>query len=439
LEFIIGALLMGMLDATGKPTNMWGTVNRLPSLFSQQETPKMRPPTEIPWGGKEPDKTIAQIGQTHFPTWGRQVGVDLSPEMLSTKRGIRNNNPLSVSLIETTKDGITTPGKNSPGGSDPWDGLAQRQTDVKLGREDYRMLQFKDPIYGIRAGYINLRSQIERYGADTMQKLVTRHIAGGKNPYSKQTQNKKNEIDQAVSVMQKYTNLGNNEKINMLNEKVAHGVVKALAMHETGGIKDVEKFEMTLPDEWITKGIGMALVPRELGLPPQFATEGFGTPQPLKLGEPTGEYTPEGRPLFWNNRGGKSSEYSTGVKDERINNNLETHIPSIYDGRILNQEDAIQRVVDANGYDELTGRFIEPGGDPNARSGSLQSIPHHIGGATTDTSRYRQQRLPSLEEAAATAQVQPVLTAFQTPEQKLAEYKNRSFFQNLKHQLFPNR
>ena len=133
---------------------------------------------------------------------------------------------------------------------------------------------------------------------------------------------------------------------------------------------------------------------------------------PLKLGEPTGEYTPEGRPLFWNNRGGKSSEYSTGVKDERINNNLETHIPSIYDGRILNQEDAIQRVVDANGYDPLTGRFIEPGGDPEARSGSLQSIPHHIGGATTGTSRYRQQRLPSLEEAAATAQVQPVLDPF---------------------------
>lgn len=143
-----------------------------------------------------------------------------------------------------------------------------------------------------------------------------------------------------------------------------------------------------------------------------FAMEGFGTPQPLKLGEPTGEYTPEGRPLFLNNRGTKSSEYSTGVKDERINNKALTHIPSIYDGRILNDKDAAQRVVDAGGYDPLTGRFIEPGGDPNARSGSLQSIPHHIGGATTDTSRYRQQRLPSLEEAAAIAQVQPALDPF---------------------------
>jgi hypothetical protein len=116
--------------------------------------------------------------------------------------------------------------------------------------------------------------------------------------------------------------------------------------------------------------------------------------------------------LFLNNQGGKSSEYSVGVKDPRINNKALTHIPSIYDGSILNQKDAIQEVVDAGGYDRLTGRYIEEGGDPNARSMSLQSIPHHIGGATTDTSRYRQQRLPSLEEVAQTAQVQPALNPF---------------------------
>ena len=143
-----------------------------------------------------------------------------------------------------------------------------------------------------------------------------------------------------------------------------------------------------------------------------FAMEDFGTPPPLKLGEPTGEYTPEGRPLFLNNRGGKSSEYSVGVTDPKINNKALTHIPSIYDGRILNEKDAIQEVVDAGGYDRLTGRYIEPGGDPNARSMSLGNIPQHIGGATTDTSRYRQQRLPSLEEAAAIAQVQPALDPF---------------------------
>ena len=85
----------------------------------------------------------------------------------------------------------------------------------------------------------------------------------------------------------------------------------------------------------------------------------------------SGNVTSEGRPMYHNNFGGESSEYTIGVEDPRINNKVLTHIPSIYDGRILNQKDAIQRVVDANGYDSITGRFIEPGGDPEARSKSL--------------------------------------------------------------------
>mgnify|MGYP003992783869 CR=1 FL=1 len=32
---------MGILDIVGQPTDsIWGMINRLPSLFSQQETPK---------------------------------------------------------------------------------------------------------------------------------------------------------------------------------------------------------------------------------------------------------------------------------------------------------------------------------------------------------------------------------------------------------------
>ena len=184
--------------------------------------------------------------------WGRQVGVDYNQEMKSTPRSIRNNNPLSISLIEG--------GAHSPGGSDPWEGLAQRQTDVKLDREEHAMLQFKDPLHGIRAGYKNLKTQVNKHGADTMQKLATRHIAGSK-PYSEQTPNKKAEIDQAVSIMRRHTNLGKNEKIDMSNMNVASGVFKALAMHETG--REGNEFEMTLPDELITAGIGMALQPQE--------------------------------------------------------------------------------------------------------------------------------------------------------------------------------
>jgi hypothetical protein len=43
-----------------------------------------------------------------------------------------------------------------------------------------------------------------------------------------------------------------------------------------------------------------------------------------------------------------------------------------------------------------------------------------------------QPQRPTLQQQTATAQTP---TAFQTPEQKLAEYKNQSFLQNLKHQL----
>lgn len=91
----------------------------------------------------------------------------------------------------------------------------------------------------------------------------------------------------------------------------------------------------------------------------------------LEIYGPSGNVTSEGRPMYFNNFGGESSENTIGVIDPRINNNALTHIPSIYDGRILNEKDAIQRVVDANGYDQITGRFIEPGGDPSARSKSL--------------------------------------------------------------------
>jgi hypothetical protein len=91
----------------------------------------------------------------------------------------------------------------------------------------------------------------------------------------------------------------------------------------------------------------------------------------LEIYGPSGNVTPEGRPMYFNNFGGESSENTIGVIDQRINKNALTHIPSIYDGRILNEKDAIQRVVDANGHDPITGRFIEPGGDPSARSKSL--------------------------------------------------------------------
>jgi hypothetical protein len=100
----------------------------------------------------------------------------------------------------------------------------------------------------------------------------------------------------------------------------------------------------------------------------------FGTDEPqLVLGKPTGEVTNEGgvgkgRKLYSNNFGGASSEYSIGVKHPEINNGQMTHIPSIYGGRIRSENYAIDQIIKNKGKDPETGRFITPGGDPNARS-----------------------------------------------------------------------
>ena len=92
----------------------------------------------------------------------------------------------------------------------------------------------------------------------------------------------------------------------------------------------------------------------------------------LVLGKRSGWMTTEGRPAYHNNFGGMSTEYSIGVVHPEINNNQETHIPSIYDGRVVSQKKAIQNIIDNGGVDPETGRFITPGGDPEARSQGLE-------------------------------------------------------------------
>ena len=95
---------------------------------------------------------------------------------------------------------------------------------------------------------------------------------------------------------------------------------------------------------------------------------------PLSLGGLTGYMTTEGRPAYHNNFGGMSTEYSIGTKNPKINNGLLTHIPSIYDGQIVDQRTAEDMVIQNQGYDPETGRFITPGGDPEARSKNLELI-----------------------------------------------------------------
>ena len=325
------------------------------------------------------------------------MGLKGSRNVDTTKRTVYNNNPMAVSL------------RNSSGNVIPYNGLLGVQGEYEKSLTD-TMGQYIDPAHGLRAGIRNLRIQAKNLGDEkSLYDLIARWH--GKNQGEQKTADYASMIAKSMgdSRNPKDIKIGD---IDFNDSAVKSKIINPIISWEGGGA--------SLPQHIIDMAIDMEQPKQEqrpqmqpqVGLPPQFAMEGFGTPPPLKLGEPTGEYTPEGRPLLLNNQGGKSSEYSVGVTDPRINNKALTHIPSIYDGSILNQKDAIQEVVDAGGYDRLTGRYIEPGGDPNARSMSLGNIPHHIGGATTDTSRYRQQRLPTLQEVAETAQVQPALDPF---------------------------
>lgn len=79
-------------------------------------------------------------------------------------------------------------------------------------------------------------------------------------------------------------------------------------------------------------------------------------PTDLELLEPTGEVTPDGRPIHATTTGEPASELSITVSDPRINEGLWTNIPSLYDGKVVSDKEAIQRVVNAGGVDSLTRR-----------------------------------------------------------------------------------
>ena len=97
-----------------------------------------------------------------------------------------------------------------------------------------------------------------------------------------------------------------------------------------------------------------------------------GPPEkPILIGKWTGETTAEGRKIYENNQGGVSSELTIGVTNPQINGGQLTHIPSIYNGRIVGQAAAERIIIENDGRDPETGRLIGPRGDPGARSDSL--------------------------------------------------------------------
>lgn len=85
----------------------------------------------------------------------------------------------------------------------------------------------------------------------------------------------------------------------------------------------------------------------------------FEEAQRQKATQPT-RYTQGGRALIPDliTPGDTASEYSITVENDQINNGRATNIPSIYDGKVVSEEEAIRRVVEANGVDPETGRTL---------------------------------------------------------------------------------
>lgn len=82
----------------------------------------------------------------------------------------------------------------------------------------------------------------------------------------------------------------------------------------------------------------------------------FG-PNDLK---PTGQRAADGRPILRNKDGSVSTEFTVTVEDDRLNGGRPTVIPTIYDGREVSPDRAIQIVAANGGKDPDTGIY-QPG------------------------------------------------------------------------------
>ena len=70
--------------------------------------------------------------------------------------------------------------------------------------------------------------------------------------------------------------------------------------------------------------------------------------------------TKKGRPLFQDSDGNFVSEKTVTVTDPRVNDGKPTNIPTVYDGRILTEDQAIQVVAESKGIDPVSGEQLKP-------------------------------------------------------------------------------
>ena len=131
-----------------------------------------------------------------------------------TARGIRNNNPGNIRH------------------GDAWQGLAEQQTDSSF-------CVFKTPAYGIRALAILLKNYYEKYGLDTVTKIIKRYAPHTENDTDAYIES----VSRALGVLPK-------RRINPTEPEVMLKLIKAIILYENGS--------QPYNEEILIKGLEMA-------------------------------------------------------------------------------------------------------------------------------------------------------------------------------------
>jgi hypothetical protein len=116
-----------------------------------------------------------------------------------TPRGIRNHNPGNIRRS-----------------SDPWQGLAERQSDVEF-------FTFKSPIYGIRALARTLITYQDKHGLRTIRQIIGR--------WAPPVENNTNAYVRAVA---EATDLDADQMLDLHNFDYLFPLTKAIIKHENG-------------------------------------------------------------------------------------------------------------------------------------------------------------------------------------------------------------
>lgn len=149
---------------------------------------------------------------------GAAVIGDTVEKVVSTVRGIRNNNPGNIRRS-----------------GEAWQGLSPTQTDSAF-------FQFQSMAYGVRAMVKILRNYSTRYGLNTVQGIINRWAPPSENNTRAYVQS----VADSLGV-------GANDALDLYDVSTVAGLVRAIVNHENGRIP-----ALLVTDADIRQGIELA-------------------------------------------------------------------------------------------------------------------------------------------------------------------------------------